>query len=216
MFTIQFYITDISITLVYLFILNTFVKACQWSGSDQDNTVVSNGSPRTCPIVSWLRVVWATVANLRFGFGSGLEPNWNRSNVFYPINKLTCNEPAVFWLVQQFREVNALAPNRYLSSDRITIWYIRTRCSFGYSFTTCCPICDPINIHWVTAKITQILALFHSNSTNIDRIANWSAGATSARKSSAFTCISSCDTIRTQILNWSPRSDVLSMTLCGM
>jgi len=54
-FTIQFYITDISITSLYLVILSTFVKASRWLGSEQDDALESEGSPRTNLISWWFR-----------------------------------------------------------------------------------------------------------------------------------------------------------------
>jgi len=54
-FTIQFHIMDISITFIYFVILSTFIKASRWSGSEQDNTLESEGSMRTSPIVWWFR-----------------------------------------------------------------------------------------------------------------------------------------------------------------
>jgi len=54
-FTIQFYITDISITLLYLVILSTFAKASHWSGSEQDDTLECEGSPRTSPTAWFFR-----------------------------------------------------------------------------------------------------------------------------------------------------------------
>jgi len=51
-----------------------------------------------------------------------------------------------------FCELGTLPPIKYLSSYRITIWYICTRCSFGCSFTSCFSMRDPINIGWVAVK----------------------------------------------------------------
>ena len=161
----------------------------------------------------WL--VLATVPKWRFGSGSGLEPNWNRCNGFYPIKKPIRSEPAVFWPVPHCRKLTTLAPIKYLSSDRITIWYIRKRCSFWCSFTTHSPICDPITIHCVTLKNAQFLAQFHSNSTNSDLITNWRMGGERASRTASFTYISYCDTIRTQILNWSQSSEFAKMKLCS-
>jgi hypothetical protein len=38
---------------------------------------------------------------------------------------------------------------KYLSSDRIMTWSVRTLCSFSRSFTSRCQICDWTNIRWV-------------------------------------------------------------------
>jgi len=123
----------------------------------------------------------------QFGSGNGLELNWNRCNRFYPINKPNRSEPTVFWLVPQFRQLRTLASTKYLSSDRITIWYLRKRCSFGCSLTSYSLFCDPINICWVTAKDAQVTPLFHSNSTNIDWISKWRIGGERACKTASFT-----------------------------
>jgi len=132
--------------------------------------------------------VLATVPNWRFGSGSGLEPNWNRCNRLYPIKKPNHTKHAVFWLVPQFRKPRTLASIKYLSCDHITILYIRKRCSFTCSFTSHSPICDPITICWVALKNGFFLALFHSNSTNSNRIAYWRMGGERACKT-AILCI---------------------------
>jgi len=54
-FTTQFYITDISITMLYLVIPSTLVKASRWSGREQDDTWESKGSLRTSMITRWFR-----------------------------------------------------------------------------------------------------------------------------------------------------------------
>jgi len=72
-----------------------------------------------------IRVVLATVPNPQFGSGSRLEPNWNLYNGFYLSKTPNCTEPVVFQQVPQFCQLWTLAPIKYLSSDCITIWYIR-------------------------------------------------------------------------------------------
>jgi len=96
--------------------------------------------------------VLAKVRNWWFGFGSGLEPNWNSCNGFHPIKQPNHTEPASFWPVLHFRKLRTLAPIKYLSCNRITIWYIRKGCSFINSFTTRSPNCDPITIRGVASK----------------------------------------------------------------
>jgi len=96
---------------------------------------------------------------------------------------------------------------KYWISDRITIWYIPTRCSFACSVTSYPQLCDPINIRRVTANNAQCLVLFHSNSKNIDQITKWRIGGERACKPASFTYISYCDTIRTQVPNWSQNSE---------
>ena len=49
-----------------------------------------------------------------------------------------------------------VAPIKYLSSDRITIWSVRRLCSFSPSFTSRCQICDWTNIHWFAVKSHHI------------------------------------------------------------
>jgi len=55
-------------------------------------------------------LVLATVPNPRFSSGSGLEPNWNHCNGFYPIEKRDCTQPAIFCLVPQFRQLTTFFP----------------------------------------------------------------------------------------------------------
>jgi len=160
--------------------------------------------------------VLATVPNRRFGSGSGLEPNWNRYNGFYLIKKPKCTEHIVFWPVPQSRELRDSAPIKYFSSDHITIWYICKRYSSACSFTPFSPICDQINIRWVTPKNEQFAVWFHSNSTNINRIANWSKAGERACRTASCMYISYCGTIRTEILNWSQSSEFKKMRLCCM
>jgi len=102
-----------------------------------------------------------------------------------------------------FHKLRTLAPIKHFSSDRITIWYIHKRCSFECSFTSNSPHGDPINICCTTAKHTQFLALFHSNSLNMDQITKWRIEVESGWKSASSTYISYCRTIWTQILHWS-------------
>jgi len=54
-FLMQFYTMDISITFLFLVILSTFVEASRWSGSEQDDTLQCEGSPRISPIAWWFR-----------------------------------------------------------------------------------------------------------------------------------------------------------------
>jgi len=108
-------------------------------------------------------------------------------------------------------EFNSFAPIKYLSSDRITIWYTLTVCSVGWSFTSHCPICDLINIHWVTANHPRYWPLFQSHSTNTDGIAHWRTGGGRASKTACFTYILYCETIRTPILNWGQSAESTKM-----
>jgi len=165
---------------------------------------------------SWSEIVIGTAPNPWFGYGSGLETNWIRWNRFHPIKKPNRNEPTVLWLVPQSRKPRTFAPVKYLSSDRLTIWYIHNRCSFACSFTTSPRSCDLINIRWVTSKNAHILALYHCDSNNIDLIANWRIGGEWVCKRASFTYILYCDTIRTRILNQSQRSEFAKMRLCWM
>ena len=163
-----------------------------------------------------LLVVLAMVPNWQFSSGSGLEPNWNRCNGFYPIKQPNRTEPMVFWAVPHFRKLRSLAQIKYLSCDPITIWYIYKRCSFRCSFTSHSPICDPITIHWVASNITWFSVLFHSDSTNCDWISTWWMGGERASKTASFTYILYCDTISTWILNWSQSTELVKMRLCSI
>jgi len=71
-----------------------------------------------------------------------------------------------------FCELRTLAPNKYLSWDCITIWYIPQRCSIACSFTSYSPLCDPINIRWVAVKWLRTLGVFCSDAMDIDWIAS--------------------------------------------
>jgi len=102
-----------------------------------------------------------------------------------------------------FRKHITWAPIKYFSSDCITIWYIRKRCTFACCFTFFCPICALIDIGWVAVQWCRKLFVFHSDSTNIDQISNQRTGGEGACKSASVMYISYCDTIRTQILNCS-------------
>jgi len=164
----------------------------------------------------YLLLVLATVPNWRFGSGSGLEPNLNRCNGCYPIKKPNRMEPAVFWPVPHFHKLSALAPIKYLSCDCITIWYIHNWYSVRCSFTSHSPICDTISICCVASKNDLFSALLHSNSTNSDHIANWRTGGERASKTASFMYISYCDTITTQILDWSQSSEFTKLRLCCM
>ena len=158
----------------------------------------------------------ATVPNWRLSYGSGLEPKWNCCNRFYPIKEPNRTEPAVFWAVPHFHRLRTLAPIKYLSCDCITIWSICKRCRFSCSFTSHSPICDPITIHWVASKNAQFSALLHSNSTSSNWIANWRMGGERASITASCTYISYCDTMTTQILNWSESSEFPKMRLCSV
>ena len=163
-----------------------------------------------------LHVLVATVPDPQFGSGSGVEPNWNRCNGFYRIKKLNRTEPIVLWPVPQFCQVLSLAAIKYLSSDHITIWYIRKRCSSACSFTSSSPLCYLINIRWVGMKYCRNLAVYRCDTTNIDWIAQWTIGGERACKSAYFTYISYCDMITNQIPIWSQSSEFAQMRLCSM
>ena len=106
-----------------------------------------------------------------------------------------------------FRKIKTLAPITYSSFDCITIWYIHKSCSFACSFTCYSPMCDLINFHSVTWKPAHLPVLFHSESMNIDQIANWRKAGERAFTTAPCTYISDCDTIRTEILNWNQSSE---------
>ena len=60
-------------------------------------------------------------------------------------------------------------------------------------------------------KTAQFSAIFHSNSTNVDQIAQWTIQGERASKTASFTYISYCDMIRTQILSWSASSELAKL-----
>jgi len=158
----------------------------------------------------------ATVPNWWFSSGFGFELIWNHCHRFDPIQNPNCTKPTFFWPVPHRRKLRTLAAIKYLSCDRITIWYICKRCSFRCSYTSHSPIGDPITILWVALKNDKLSALFHSNSRNSDQIANRRMGGAIASKTASCTYISYCDTITTRILNWSHSSEFAIMRLCCM
>jgi hypothetical protein len=173
-----------------------------------------NGASTIPGHVSW--VVCATVPNWRFSSRSGLVPNWNCFNRLYPINSPKRTDHAVFWAVPHCRKLWSSIEIKYLSCGRITIWYIRKRCSFRCAFTSNCPIRDPMTICWVALKITSFLALFHSNSMNCGRIANWRMGGERSSKTAYCTDKLYCDMISTQIPNWIQSTEFAKLRLCSM
>jgi len=63
-----------------------------------------------------------------------------------------------------------LPPIKYLSSDCIMTWSVRTLCSFNRSFTSRCHICDRTNIHWVAIENPPISRKITRYFTAIQRI----------------------------------------------
>jgi len=177
------------------------------------------GSPIQRPIfnhaVECTGVVLATApgypARVQLGTGIlALVQFWNRHGTSPHL------QPQFFGRVlptaeRHLRQLRTFAPIKYWSSDRITLWYICKRCSFECTFTPFSPICDPIKIHPVTVKESQKLGIFHSDSMNIHRIANWRNGGETACTTASFMYISYCDTIRSQILHWSQSSKLAKL-----
>jgi len=60
-------------------------------------------------------------------------------------------------------------------------------------------------------KERRTLGVFRSETTNSDCIANWRMGGERASKTASFKYISYCDTIPTQILNWSQSAEFVKM-----
>jgi len=145
---------------------------------------------------------------LQLGSGTAKEPKCSMTSCSKPESHL---KPRFFGWVQhaaelRYCELRTLAPNKHLSYNYITIWYICKRYSVGCCSTSRSLIGDLMNIHWVTAKNTQLSGLFHSDSMNIDPIANCRSGGERASKTGWFTYISYCDMISTQILHRSQSS----------
>jgi len=137
-------------------------------------------------------------------------------NGFYHIKNPNHTKPAVFWPVAHLHKLRTMATIKYLSSDRVTIWYICKRCISGCSFISWSPICDPINIHSVSVTHGQFSAQIQRDSMNINHIAIGTRGGERASRSASFTYKSHCDTIRTPILNWSTSSEFGNIRLCCM
>jgi hypothetical protein len=118
------------------------------------------------------------------------------------VGLVLCTAELCFW------ELRTLAKIKCLSSDHITICYIHKRFSIWNLFTSQSPICDSINIHWVTVKNAQLSLVRYNYSRKIDQIANWRMWDQQTSKTASFTYISYCDPIRTQIFNWRQSSEV--------
>jgi len=151
------------------------------------SSVLFQTKPKTWPALSWRGLLPGPDRTLRF-FGRVLQEA----------------EP-------HFCELSTLAPIKYLSYDHITIWYIRKWCCFACSSTSYPPLCDPINIRWVAVKWRRKLSVFRCDPTNIDWITNLRTGGGRACNTTSLTHISYCDTIRTQILNWSKSSELAKL-----
>ena len=68
----------------------------------------------------------------------------------------------------------------------------------------------------VSLREHLLSALFHSNPTNCDRVANWRTGGKRAFITASSMYISCCDTITTQILDCSQSTDFGRIRLCSM
>jgi hypothetical protein len=94
------------------------------------------------------------------------------------------------------------APMKYLSSNHIAIWSMYERCSSMRSFTSWSPNSNTMNICWIPEKLRRKSRVIHSDFTNIDRITNRSPGSEIDYETESFLYGLYCDTIRTQIPNW--------------
>jgi hypothetical protein len=162
------------------------------------------------------RPALATIPNPQCRCVSTIEPNRNHWNGCYHLKTPNCTEPAVFWPFPKFRPLKSFVPIKYLNSDHITIWYICKRCSFACSFACSSADCDLIKIRWVTVKLSRKMGTFPSHATNIDWIAMWRIGGERTCKTASIAYISYCETIRTQILNWSQISEFAKIRLRSM
>jgi len=170
------YLVNIAYTSAWLNHLNVLDEPNLWCQLVSHFEFIGKRSKRVRPAGGAREVggvVLAMIPTWRFGSGSGLEPNRNDCNWFCPMKIPNHIEPADSWLVTYIRKPRTLAPIRHMSSDHITIWDVRTRCSFRYSINPHSPICNPGTICCIAVKSRQKLAIFQSNSTIIDGIANW-------------------------------------------
>jgi hypothetical protein len=91
-------------------------------------------------------VVLATVPNSWVGSGSGSDPEPNRCNRSYHTKTWTVAIGPVLPPKTRHFNTTCLAPNKYLSSDRIMTQSICELCSFVSSSTSRFQICDQTNI----------------------------------------------------------------------
>jgi hypothetical protein len=131
-----------------------------------------------------------------------------------PSKKHNNTEPVVFWTYPYFRKLRTLATIQYLSSNSITAKYIHKICSFQFSINSRSPICNPLNICWLTASNTLI---FGTTSQLIKE--QWSDyklhdGRWMTIKIWIFKYVPYCDKIRIQIINCSPSSKFSKIRLC--
>jgi len=176
-------------------ILKLMVSLKGWSARSHKVLATILGYPARSglELAPWPRFGSGTARELNRPMTSGSKPELHL-NPWYFGRVLHTAEPHV-------RKLTSLARIEYLCSDRITICYIHKTCRFACSFTSCSPISDQINVGWVAVKLSQKLGILNSDSTKIDRIANWRTGGKRACNTAYFTYISYCDMIRTQILN---------------
>jgi len=112
--------------------------------------------------------VWSVVSvnciNISISNGSKLpgrftvrfHPNPDRGNGSYHTKTRTVGDGAVLPPKTWHLKLTILAPIKYLSSDRITTWSVRTLCSCSRSFSSRFQICDPTTICWVAIEIPLI------------------------------------------------------------
>jgi len=100
-------------------------------------------------------MVLTTVPKSQVGYGSSSDPEPNHCNWSYHTKSQTGIIGPVIPPKPRSSKFSSLAPNKYLSSDRIMIWLIRILCSFMHSFTSRFQICNLTNIRWVVIENPQ-------------------------------------------------------------
>jgi hypothetical protein len=125
--------------------------------------------------------------------GANISP-WFIGHVYYSAEPYFC-------------ELSPLAAIENWSCDRITIWYKFKSCGLRCSFYFHSRIWDLITIGWAVVKQRLQLLVVWSLLPNCDQISNSRMGGETVSKAELCMYRSSCDTITTQILIWSERSE---------
>jgi len=102
------------------------------------------------------RLELATVRNSRIGSWSRSNPEPDRCNRFYHTKTWTVAIGPVLPPKTWHFNLTTLAPIKYLSSDHIVPWSIRTLCGMSRSSTSRFQICETTNICWVGIENTRI------------------------------------------------------------
>jgi len=122
---------------------------------------------KTLPISPDCMLPWSVSNGSKFPgwFRVRLHPKPDRCNGSYHMKNPAHWKWAGFPPKTPHFKFTILAPIKYLSSDRIMTWSVRRLCSFSFSFTSHCPICDQTNIRWVAIENPPISGKISLNFT---------------------------------------------------